>query len=577
MPQKKKKLPAKTAVVTDSDERGDALKRMKSIGDGSIGLDILHMIKGRFRVLYIRTPEERRVIEFFKDLSVHYGGDVFQWDCDRGLLSAQSKEKQQNNNDELHGDPTAILAHIIDNATKQNSVIRERDNNGSNVRPTGAIYLLLDFHVFLDGIPHVERKLKEFSEIVSTTTIVIISPTFVCPATLEKEITLIDFPVPSYNEIKNSLKMIASKIPAEMPAAAKEARQNEEELIKAASGLTITEAENAYAFSLVRHMRFDIDTILEEKKQMIRKGGILEYRDSKFTLDDIGGLDTLKEWLLMRRLAFKNDAQEFGLPFPKGLLLTGIPGTGKSMACDALAAAYKMPLLRLDFGAVFSSHVGESEDNMRKCLQTAEAISPTILWIDEIEKGIGGVESSNATDGGVTNRVFGTMLTWMQDKTKPVFVVCTANRVNGIPPEFMRAGRFDEIFFLDLPNDEQRRDVIDRLILRKKRNPKDFDAYEISEHSDKYSPVEIEKAIDLALFSAFSDGKRKVTTDDVVNGLKSFCPLYNSRRDEMESMREWALGEDGLGGRAVLANSRSKSKSKKIAMISEGRALELDV
>jgi len=184
-----------------------------------------------------------------------------------------------------------------------------------------------------------------------------------------------------------------------------------------------------------------------------------------------------------------------------------------------------------------------------------------ILWIDEVEKGIGGVQSSNVTDGGVTNRVFGTLLTWMQEKTVPVFVMATANNVTEIPPEFMRAGRFDEIFFLDLPNEDQRIEVTEVLLKRKSRDPKDFDCKYIAASTNNYSPAEIEKAINNGLFVAYQDGKRKVTTEDIVDEAKKFQPLYNSRREEIEGMREWAKGKDGKGGRARLANSTGSGKS----------------
>jgi len=252
--------------------------------------------------------------------------------------------------------------------------------------------------------------------------------------------------------------------------------------------------------------------------------------------------------------------------------------TGKSATCDALADLYQMPLLRLDFGAIFASHVGESEARIREALSVADAVAPCVLWVDEIEKGIGGVESSNSTDGGVTNRVFGTMLTWMQDKQSLVFVVCTANNVTGIPPEFMRAGRFDEIFFIDLPDDGQREEVIEKLLTRKNRNPSDFNIDKIVSASQNYTPVEIEKGIDNGLFVAYSQNKRNVTTEDIVKSLSSFHPLYNSRREDIQRMRQWALGENGLGGRAVLANSRNKSDSANHQEIEDtGRMLDLDI
>lgn len=531
----------------------EAREKCMKTGDGRVGPKINYMLKSRFQILYIRTPEELRVIKFFQNLSKFRGIDLFQWDVDRGLLVSSTKEQVVSEDSEVNdGVAPAILAHIIDHATKHNSMINKKK------KPKEVVYLLLDYHMFLGGDPTVDRKLKEFTEIVSAITIVIIAPVLVCPPTLDKTITLIDFPVPSYSEIKSVLDEMSADVVKYCPQAVKEVSENEEELIKAVSGLTIPEAENAFAMSIVSKQSFDIPTILDEKKQMIQKGGILQYYEPRFTFDDVGGLDTLKDWLDLRRLAFKQDATEFGLSMPKGILIFGIPGSGKSLVCEALASAYEMPLLRLDFGAVFSSHVGESEQNIRQVLQVSGSISPCILWIDEVEKGIGGVESSNATDGGVTSRVFGTMLTWMQDKTDPVFVVCTANNVLSLPPEFMRAGRFDEIFFIDLPNDEQREEVIEKLLGRKKRDAYQFDLDLIVSASENYTPVEIEKGINNALFVAYANGKREVVTSDIVNELKKFPPLYNSRHEEIQAMREWSLGKEGKGGRAILANSRHR-------------------
>lgn len=229
--------------------------------------------------------------------------------------------------------------------------------------------------------------------------------------------------------------------------------------------------------------------------------------------------------------------------------------TGKSLTCSALAAVYEMPLLRLDMGAIFGAHIGESEANIRNAIQTVEAIAPAILWIDEVEKGISGIGSSNMTDGGVSARVFGTLITWMQEKKEPVFVVATANNIAGIPPEFLRAGRFDEIFFLDLPNDEQRREVVEKLITKKGRDASVFDIDKLVERTRNYSPAEIEKGVDNALFLAFSENKRDMVTDDILIELGKFQPLYNGRREDIENMRTQALGEQGSGGVARLANS----------------------
>jgi ATP-dependent 26S proteasome regulatory subunit len=545
-------------ITISNDDKVRYRNKLQEIGDGKVGKEIFRLIKSRYKILYVVSPEENRVIDAFRLISMSEGYDLKQWDCSRGMLDSHSFEKVASDNNEIHETPEAALDYIINQAKSDNEKLRQKKPRAAG----GHIFMLLDFHPFLDGMPVIERKFKEFSNISSVCTIVIISPVFACPPTLEKEFTLLDFPFPSKQEIKRAFDHVCAEIPAKFPKALEAAQKHEEELLRAAAGLTVVEAENAYAKSLVKHKTFDIPTILDEKKQIIRKGGIIEYRESRFSFDDIGGLGNLKEWLAMRRLAFREDAFDFGLDAPKGVLLVGVPGTGKSMTCDALADLYQMPLLRLDMGAIFSAHVGESEQNMRNVIKTAEAIAPAILWIDEIEKGIGGVQSSNYTDGGVTNRVFGTMLTWLQEKRTPVFVVCTANNVLGIPPEFMRAGRFDEIFFLDLPNEDQRKEILECLLLRKSRNPEEFDLPKIIEHSPNYSPAELEKAINNALFVAYSEEKRHLRTTDVVSEIGKFQPLYNSRREEIEEMRQWALGEEGKGGRARLANSESKKSYK---------------
>jgi len=316
----KTSLPADKSNVS-CDERDDAKERMLATGDGSIGRSINYMIQSRFKILYVRTFEERRVVDFFRDLAVYRGSELFRWDCDRGLLDVETNKAITVDDSEVHESPTAVLAHITDHVNKQSKIIRNKKS-----QPEESIYLLLDFHLFLDGIPQVERKLKEIAGTASSTVVIIISPVFVCPSTLEKDITLIDFPVPSYKEIKSSLFKIGKEISNKLPQAYSQAKDNEEDLVKAASGLTLNEAENAYAMTIVKDRKFNIRTILDEKKQMVRKSGILEYREPRFTMDDLGGLDTLKEWLSLRRLAFKEDARQFGLPSPKGILISGIPG-----------------------------------------------------------------------------------------------------------------------------------------------------------------------------------------------------------------------------------------------------------
>ena len=440
-------MPEKQTIVSQ-EERSKLRKYLLTIGDGNIGRDLFHFIKSRYRVLYVRSPEENRVIETFKIIAKSEGYDLFQWDVSRGMLDSFTMQNITLSSNETNSSEEAALDHIIQQAKSDNEKINKQKTKMSG----GHIYLLLDYHYFLDGQPIVERKFKEFASFSSISHIVIVSPVFTCPPSLNKEFTLVDFPPPSQFEISEKFDEICNEIPANFPDAKLAAKEHREELLKATAGLTLTEAENAYAKSLIKKKTFDVPSILDEKKQIIRKGGILECRDSRFNFTQIGGLEALKEWLATRKLAFKENAAAFGIDSPRGVMLIGTPGCGKSMIADAVANYYQMPLLRLDVGAIFSAHIGESESNVRSVTSICDAISPCVLWVDEVEKGLGGIQSSNYTDGGVTNRVFGTLLTWMQEKTSQVFVVVTANNVESIPPEFMRAGRFDEIFFLDLPD-----------------------------------------------------------------------------------------------------------------------------
>ena len=551
--------PVGTIKTISSDDCARYRQMLDRVGDHIIGRHIFHLIKSRYKILYVQSSEEIRVRQVFRWLSLAEGFDLFQWDCTRGMLNSHNMQRVQSDSNEIHEDPSAALSYIIDSSKDDE---KKRQDKALSLAP-GHIFLLFDFHVFLQngGTPDIQRKLKEFFEISSNCYIVIVAPIFECPPALEKEFTLIDFPYPSKDEIKIALNTLRDEVTAQFPSAVKLTPQKEEDLLQAAAGLTVLEAENAFALSLVKKKEFDVSVVLDEKKQVIRKGGILEYRDSRFTFDEIGGLDVLKEWLRSRRLAFHQDALDYGLSNLKGILLCSSPGCGKSMICDALASEWKMPLLRLDMGAIFSSLVGDSERNLRNVIKLAESVAPAVLFIDEVDKGIAGVQSSGSSDGGVTARVFGTFLTWMQEKTKPVFTICTANNILSLPPEFMRAGRFDEIFYLDLPNEEQRCDVIARILRRKKRDPDNFAISAIASKCDKYSPAEIEKGVNNGMFDAFYDNKREVTTDDIITGMQKFQPLYNSRKEDIEEMRQWAIGKDGVGGSAVLANSPASPKT----------------
>ncbi len=316
------------------------------------------------------------------------------------------------------------------------------------------------------------RKVRDLVTVLKASpnpkSVVFISPTVILPNELQKDVTILDFDLPTIDEIK---RMLDEMIYVNEQSGRIEMDLNEgekEKICKAALGLTLQEAENAFARAMVEDGKLnidDIEVVLEEKCQVIKKTGILEFMKSDLKMEDVGGLENLKRWISKRNKSWLDSAQKYNLPAPKGVLITGVPGCGKSLTAKAISAMWQLPLLRLDMGKIFSGVVGSSEENMRKAIKTAEAVSPSILWIDEIEKGFGGASSSG--DSGTSMRIFGTFLTWMQEKTKPVFVVATANNINSLPSELLRKGRFDEIFFVDLPTRNERKDIF-RLHLKKK-------------------------------------------------------------------------------------------------------------
>lgn len=553
------------------EDQSDYNKFLLGIGDGRIGPELVYLFKSRYKIIYITTNEETRVLECLKGAAGKTGSFFYKWDCINGMVDSFDGKQISSSADDIHKIPEAALGWIIDIAKKQEESLRKDE-----MPKAGNVFALLDFNHFLrgEGEPGLERLFKNFVGTDSHCNIVIISSRFECPIGLQSDVTLIDFPYPSRSEIKVTLDELAETIPVNFPQACEFLKNNEEAIIDSATGLTLTEAENAFAKTLVKNKTFHIPTILEEKQQIIRKHGILEYKIPRFSFDDIGGLDALKDWLKVRKVAFSKDASEFGLDPIKGLLLIGSPGVGKSLFCAAIGSYYEIPHLKLDFGSIFGSLVGESESRIREVIKISESLAPCCLQIDEIDKALGGIKSSGSSDGGTSLRVFGTLLNWMQEKIKQVFIVCTANDITAIPPEFTRAGRFDEIFFLDLPNIEQREDIVKKLLLRKKRNPDNFDLSKIALESDKYSPAEIEKGIGNALFVAFSDGKRELNTQDIISEIKKFQPLYFSRKTEIDEMREWAVGKDGQAGRAVLANSVNKNKETMKSFIGKKRSLD---
>ncbi|MDD2708130.1 MAG: AAA family ATPase [Verrucomicrobiae bacterium] len=405
--------------------------------------------------------------------------------------------------------------------------------------PENTMILLRDWHVFWDDPnPVAVRMFKEELRSAKTRgkTIIALACRQRIPPELEREIVVMDFSLPTAEELETVLDGIAAS--AKLPKLKKEEKFT---FLDAAKGMTTTEAENAFALSVVETGELDAAVVARQKAETLKKNGLLEVIETAESLDSVGGLDALKDWLRKRKEAFSRHAVEYGLPSPKGLLILGIPGTGKSLTAKATAAAFGLPLLKLDAGRLYGGLVGQSEGNVRSVIQTAEAMAPCVLWIDEIEKGFNGSKSSGATDGGTSSRVFGSFLSWMQDKKAPVFIVATANDVSQLPPEMLRKGRFDELFFVDLPNQEERQAIWGIQIAKHGRNPSDFDLGHLAKATEGFTGAEIEQAFVDALFAAFAENKEPGDLS-ISEILTEAVPLSRLMAEQINELRKWSKG-----------------------------------
>jgi SpoVK/Ycf46/Vps4 family AAA+-type ATPase len=484
------------------------------------------LIRARYPLIYVITWEEDRVMGELDTISSNLNKKIFEWTINRGISRYRHALDGKPEGRKGTKDPILALKEIAE-------------------IPDPAVFVLKDFHAYMKD-SSVVRGLRDLTSSLrhTYTSIVILSPVLEIPPELEKDVTIVDFPLPSREELEKLLHQIQADI-QENPAFTIDLQGDaKEKILEAAIGLTVNEAENVFAKTLVSTGRLsaaEVPFIYAEKKQIIRKTGVLEYIDVEDHLSGIGGMKQLKNWLIKRQLAFSDRARNFGLPSPKGVLFLGVQGCGKSLCAKAVSNFWEVPLLRLDMGRLFSSFVGSSEQNVRRAITIAESVSPVILWIDEIDKGFAGLQSSTFSDSGTTARVFGTLITWLQEKKKPVFVIATANDVEVLPPELLRKGRFDEIFFVDLPNEDERKEIFFIHIKKRNRDPRDFDLAALAAQSNGFSGAEIEQAVIAALYDAY-EKDQELSTDFILKAIKDTFPLSATMREEIESRRQWAKG-----------------------------------
>jgi hypothetical protein len=486
------------------------------------------LVRARYPLLYIVSTEEARVEAVLAALAQRREKQVFEWSCTTGLIPLGASLQSQKQRHAPSRDPLAALDQVID-----------------HVGP--ALFVFKDLHPFLTRQhPAVTRRLKECARHLkeSLKTLVLLSPLLELPAEIEKEVTVLPFPLPTRADLAALLERISREVQPRQQVSVELDEAGRERLLQSALGLTLGEAENVFARMLVRHRRLgpeQVAEVLAEKRQIIRKNGLLEYCASDESFATVGGLAGLKEWLAKRGAAFTPAAQAYGLPAPRGLLLLGVQGCGKSLSAKAAANLWQVPLLRFDMGRMFGSLVGSSEENVRRAIAVAESVAPAVLWVDEIDKAFAGTHGSTFSDAGTTARVFGTFVTWLSEKTAPVFVVATANEIAQLPPELLRKGRFDEIFFVDLPGAVERAEILGIHLAKRGRDPEQFDRVTLGRLGEEFSGAELEQAVISALFDSFSLGE-ELQTGHLRKALQETVPLARTMAEAIRRSREWAAG-----------------------------------
>ncbi|MEA5420977.1 AAA family ATPase [Spirulina sp. CCNP1310] len=476
------------------------------------------LLRACYPLLYIPTTEEERLEGMIRGAAGNRA--VYLWDFVEGY--------QDNPNNAGVGRRNPLQAlEFVEKLPEQ----------------AAGVFILRDFQRFLEDIS-IARKLRNLARSLKSQpkTLVIVAPTVAIPPELMEVLTIVDFPLPTAEELRGEMaRLLAVQTVGDGLLDA---------LVRAAQGLSLERVRRVLTRAIAAHGQVepeDVELILAEKRQSIRQTQILDFYPATEQISDIGGLDNLKDWLLRRGGAFSDRARAYGLPHPRGLLLVGIQGTGKSLTAKAIAHHWHLPLLRLDVGRLFGGLVGESESRTRQMITLAEALAPCILWIDEIDKAFAGADGKG--DSGTASRVFGTFITWLAEKTSPVFVVATANNIQSLPPEMLRKGRFDEIFFVGLPSQVERKEIFTVHLSRlRPQTVKDYDCDRLAYETPDFSGAEIEQTLIEAMHLGFSQN-RDFTTDDILTAASQIIPLARTAQEQIQFLQDWAAA-----GKARLAS-----------------------
>lgn len=496
-----------------------------------------HYLRAAYPFLWVETFEESRLCnevgDFYLDDANKMKGkpvNVFVWDIQTGLRQRTGVEEYTDLSPAETKSHAKILEYI-----------------GSISKDGNCVFMLKDFHPYIEA-PGIIRQLRNLKEQLTVLgkMLIFVSPVVKVPVELTKEIQFLDFALPDEKAIEAQLEFIKDSCEKKLGTDITIDPKLKQEAIVAAKGMTESESQNSYSLAIIEHGKFEsafVTSVFQEKIEKIKKNGLLQYIAPSTSFGEVGGLAELKKWIKVRSKAYSPEARAFGLPYPKGIMLCGYPGTGKTLIAKATSAELNVPLFQLDVGGLFGKHVGETEANFRRVVQTVDAIGPCILFIDEIEKALNKDAVSGKGDTGTSSRSFGTLLSWMNDRTSPVFVIGTSNNFTILPPELIRKGRFDELFWISLPSAVELEEIFSVVLKKYKRIPASFDLKKLAKATKGWTGAEVDLLVQAALFNCFAKGEPDITTARLLDEAAEMTPQSETNKVQYEEMANTARGK----------------------------------
>jgi ATP-dependent 26S proteasome regulatory subunit len=520
------------------------------------------LINSSTPIVVMETVEEPRAVSLVRQACADLSMAVFEWTIADGLVRSGSKASAASalpnyvksvpippGNSEDSRLARAVLSSFTSDVPAQKSAIYNTTDPvqalaNMESMTVEAVFILKDFHRHMDN-PVIVRRLRDVGQKFSANrrTLVLTAPSIEMPPEIAGLVEFLDLPLPDAARLHEIIRETYTRMAGTHTLKLQLDAQGVDAMAANLRGLTEEEAERAISQTVVGRLALSADCItdvLDAKKALLKRSEMLEFVDTTDTMASVGGLENLKKWLAQRKSSWDDQAREFGLESAKGIIIMGVQGCGKSLCARSVAGEWKLPLVKFDTAAIYDKYIGETEKRIQKVFKVAEGLAPCVLWIDELEKVFAGSGPDSASaDAGVSSRLLASFLSWMQDRKAPVFVAATCNNVNALPPELIRKGRLDELFFVDLPNQAERKQIFAIQLMRRKRKPADYDLDRIAAAAKGFSGAEIESAVQGALYAAFSQ-KHELSDDDMLTALATTVPLSVTRAEEIGELRDWA-------------------------------------